>query len=177
MVFGLLSLLMGHWIGFVARICIRSSAINTHFYPCSPWNPISSALNHHFNMSLPPDELMKANYSRKHSCPQGHESFASKESLEELHQFLFVLGVTHVSYSFLAVALAMFKISSWRRWENHANSMVLQGLRGSRSSEAASYHTKMRRLSTFIFHQTSHPWSHHRVLVWLPPVLELYKPS
>lgn len=41
---------------------------------------------------------------------QGHESLASYESLEQLHRFVFVLGVTHVTYSFLAVALAMIKV-------------------------------------------------------------------
>lgn len=42
---------------------------------------------------------------------QGQESFASKESLEQLHRFLFVLGVIHVSYSFAAIAFAMIKAS------------------------------------------------------------------
>ena len=41
---------------------------------------------------------------------QGRESFASRESLEQLHRFIFVLGVTHVSYSFIAIALAMIKV-------------------------------------------------------------------
>ncbi|XP_009616510.1 MLO-like protein 4 isoform X2 [Nicotiana tomentosiformis] len=36
MVFGLLSLLMGHWIIYVAKICVKSSAFSSHFYPCSP---------------------------------------------------------------------------------------------------------------------------------------------
>ncbi|KAL0335338.1 UNVERIFIED_CONTAM: MLO-like protein 4 [Sesamum radiatum] len=34
MVFGLLSLLMGHWIVFVAKICVKSSAVSSRFYPC-----------------------------------------------------------------------------------------------------------------------------------------------
>lgn len=41
---------------------------------------------------------------------QDHQPFVSYESLEQLHRFLFVLGVTHVSYSFLAIALAMIKV-------------------------------------------------------------------
>lgn len=37
MVFGLLSLLMGHWIAFVAKICVKPSALmSSRFYPCSP---------------------------------------------------------------------------------------------------------------------------------------------
>lgn len=34
MVFGLLSLLMGHWIAFVAKICVESSTSSSKFYPC-----------------------------------------------------------------------------------------------------------------------------------------------
>ncbi|PNX75055.1 MLO-like protein 4-like, partial [Trifolium pratense] len=60
----------------------------------------------------------------------GHESFASYESLEQLHRFVFVLGITHVSYSFVAVALAMIKIYSWRTWENEAKTMAMQSLQG-----------------------------------------------
>lgn len=41
---------------------------------------------------------------------QGYDSFASRESLEQLHRFLFILGTTHVLYSFLALALAVIKV-------------------------------------------------------------------
>ena len=41
---------------------------------------------------------------------KGHESFVSHESLEQLHRLMFVLGATHVSYSFIAIALAMIKV-------------------------------------------------------------------
>lgn len=35
MLFGLLSLLMGHWIVFVAKICVKSSVLNNRFFPCA----------------------------------------------------------------------------------------------------------------------------------------------
>ncbi|MCD7471647.1 hypothetical protein HAX54_012232 [Datura stramonium] len=94
----------------------------------------------------------------------GLQSFASKESLEQLHHFLLVLGVSHVSYSFFAIAVAMIKIYNWRTWENYAKSMALQRLEG--SEEAVPNNTRMGRLSTFTFHHTTHPWSQHRALVW-----------
>ncbi|KAL4300549.1 hypothetical protein AHAS_Ahas17G0212000 [Arachis hypogaea] len=43
--------------------------------------------------------------------PVGHEPFVSYEGLEQLHQFLFVLGITHVLYSCLTVNLAMSKLA------------------------------------------------------------------
>lgn len=35
MLFGLLSLLMGHWIVFVAKICVKSSVLSSRLYPCA----------------------------------------------------------------------------------------------------------------------------------------------
>ncbi|KAK2984505.1 hypothetical protein RJ640_016891 [Escallonia rubra] len=171
MLFGLLSLLMGHWIIFVAKICIKSSALSTRFYPCTlesemdepmSLSHISVSNPYYLNYSVSKEQ---ANHVQNDYCPKGRDSFASHESLEQLHRFLFVLGITHVSYSFMAIALAMIKIYSWRKWENQAKTMVIQGLRS--SSEAASRTSRMSRLSTFIFHHTSHPWNQNKVLVWM----------
>ncbi|KAI9109747.1 hypothetical protein K1719_019377 [Acacia pycnantha] len=73
-------------------------------------------------------------------------------SLEQLHRFMFVLGITHVSYSFAAIALAMIKIYSWRAWENEAKTKAIQSLQD--PSQVTS-NARFRRLSTFIVHQTS----------------------
>lgn len=35
MLFGLLSLLMGHWIVYVAKICVKSSVMSRNFFPCT----------------------------------------------------------------------------------------------------------------------------------------------
>lgn len=32
--FGVLSLLMGHWAIWVAKICVKRSALSSRFYPC-----------------------------------------------------------------------------------------------------------------------------------------------
>ncbi|XAR73765.1 hypothetical protein NMG60_11007844 [Bertholletia excelsa] len=171
MVFGLLSLLMGHWIIFVDKICVKSSALSSRFYPCLSEadtresvssNATVSSSSMHLNHSLFHEQL---DSMQQHFCPQGHESFASYESLEQLHRFLFALGVTHVFYSFAAIALAMIKIYSWKTWENQAKSVALSESQG--NPEAASNSIRMRQLSTFIFLHTSHPWSQHRILVWL----------
>nr|XP_023904936.1 MLO-like protein 4 isoform X2 [Quercus suber] len=103
MLFGLLSLLMGHWIAFVAKICGSN----------------------HLNDFIVREQVKAGGHNY---CPEGHESFASHESLEQLHRLVFVLGITHVIYSFIAIALAMIKIYSWRTWENEAKSMAIQSL-------------------------------------------------
>ncbi|KAL4362412.1 hypothetical protein GQ457_04G021460 [Hibiscus cannabinus] len=176
MLFGVLSLLMGHWIEFFAKICIKSSALDSRFYPCSKFSDrkklqqmlvSSSKFTVRLNSTVV-RELAAASHRRHEShdyCPEGKDSFASYESLEQLHHFVFVLGVTHVSYSFIAIALAMIKIYSWRAWENHVKASADQQLQ--ESSPTVESGLKIRRLSTFIAHNVSHPWSQHGVLVWL----------
>ncbi|XP_042026028.1 MLO-like protein 4 isoform X1 [Salvia splendens] len=178
MVFGLLSLLMGHWIAFVAKICVKPSALmSSRFYPCSPTKVAEQQAlarhavvlrTDHFNSSI--SRLLEG--QNHNYCPWDREPFASYESLEQLHRFLFVLGVTHVSYSFLAIALAMIKIYSWRTWENNAKTLALRGLLTADTSAANSEDVgtdgvPIRRLSSFVAHHTSHPWSQNRLLVWL----------
>lgn len=41
---------------------------------------------------------------------QGHEPFVSYEGLEQLHRFIFVMAVTHISYSCLTMLLAIVKV-------------------------------------------------------------------
>ncbi|KAK1423561.1 hypothetical protein QVD17_18865 [Tagetes erecta] len=158
MLFAVLSLLMGHWIVYAAKICVKSSAISSQFYPCSVEKSSVDPLQHPLSFnSYSNYSVSRRLLSHKHSeiCPEGSSSFVSKESLEQLHRFLLVLGVTHVSYSFFAIALAMIKIYSWKVWENQAKSLAHPGPQG------------MTRLSTFVYHNTSHPWSQHNILVWL----------
>ncbi|KAK9065006.1 hypothetical protein SSX86_016389 [Deinandra increscens subsp. villosa] len=167
MLFAVLSLLMGHWIIYAAKICVKSSAISSQFYPCSVEPPQHQlSFNSYSNYSVSRQLL-----SHKHSevCPEGSSSFVSKESLEQLHRFLLVLGVTHVSYSFFAIAFAMIKIYSWNIWENQAKSLANPRPQGEQFS-SVYFNCKcsgMTRLSTFIYRNTSHPWSQHNILVWL----------
>ncbi|KAF8035449.1 hypothetical protein BT93_C1467 [Corymbia citriodora subsp. variegata] len=163
MLFGLLSLLMGHWIRFVSKICIKSSALSSRFYPCAREDDFRTGDHNLFPNSVSLNYSKEQVIAGKHDvCPEGHESFASYESLEQLHRFLFVLATIHVSYSFAAIVLAMIKIYSWKIWENQAKTMSNQELQGEASKDI-----RLMRLSTFINHQTSHPWSQHKLLVWL----------
>nr|KYP41508.1 MLO-like protein 11 [Cajanus cajan] len=56
----------------------------------------------------------------KKSCNEGYEPFVSHEGLEQLHRYIFIIAVTHISFSCLTMLLAIVKIHSWRTWENEA---------------------------------------------------------
>ncbi|XP_037493513.1 MLO-like protein 4 isoform X2 [Jatropha curcas] len=176
MLFGLLSLLMGHWVVFVAKICVKSSDMSSRFFPCAiidefklEEHSLDSAASY-TNDSTARHDLHT--FVRRHGhCPEGHEPFASQESLEQLHRLMFVLGVIHVLYSFIAITLAMIKIYGWNIWEKNAKAMAILS---AQDSEQAEFHNRrMTRLATFISHRTSHPWSQHGVLVWLTHDLPL----
>ncbi|KAI4967853.1 hypothetical protein ZWY2020_013981 [Hordeum vulgare] len=91
-----------------------------------------------------------------HVCDEGHEPFVSYEGLEQLHRFLFILGFTHVLYSFVTVVLSMIKL---RKWETQACTLSREQLQPRRKV--------MRRQSTFVFHHASHPWSKSKILLWM----------
>ncbi|KAK2393057.1 MLO-like protein 4 [Trifolium repens] len=174
MLLGLISLLLAQSARWISEICVNSSVFSSRFYTCAEEDlPIienviiknSSSLTDETNI---PKGLISG---ALHQCGEGHEPFVSYEGLEQLHRFLFVLGITHVLYSFLAVGLAMSKIYSWCRWENQATMAAIDGnLQG-------KINKVMRRQTTFVFHHTSHPWSKNPILIWMLCFLRQFRSS
>ncbi|KAJ6927997.1 MLO-like protein 4 [Populus alba x Populus x berolinensis] len=176
MLLGLISLLLAQCARWISEICVNSSLFSSKFYLCSEedYGSTQKVLFENpspfLNESHTPPKRVTTQIT--HQCGEGREPFVSLEGLEQLHRFLFVLGITHVLYSCLTVGLAMSKIYSWRKWENQTN-LVADG------NLQAKKNKVMRRQSTFVFHHTSHPWSRSRVLIWmrtgrpvyLPPIL------
>ncbi|XP_057865157.1 MLO-like protein 4 isoform X2 [Cryptomeria japonica] len=168
MLLGLMSLLLSQSARLISGFCVKSSLFSSKFYPCSredfdrKANPSENdtSLSHlypkhyqtHFSHGR---RLAGINY-----CSKGHEPFVSYESLEQLHRFLFILGVTHVFYCCLTMLFAMIKIYSWRPWEIEAHSRLIV-------PEGTRTKVVMRRQTTFVFHHTAHPWSKNRILVWV----------
>ncbi|KAL5854551.1 hypothetical protein ACOSQ4_004353 [Xanthoceras sorbifolium] len=173
MLLGLISLLLAQWARGISEICVNSSLLSSKFYICSEKdyginkNSLSENSSSFLNESdIPPKGI---NFDTSHQCGEGREPFVSLEGLEQLHRFLFVLGITHVLYSCVAVGLSMSKIYSWRKWENQARLADI---------ELQAKKTKvMRRQTTFVFHHTSHPWSRSRVLIWMLCFLRQFKSS
>ncbi|KAL9390835.1 hypothetical protein Peur_014755 [Populus x canadensis] len=174
MLLGLISLLLAQCARWISEICVNSSLFSSKFYLCSEEdygitqkvlfeNP-SPFLN---ESHIPPKRITT---QISHQCGEGREPFVSLEGLEQLHRFLFVLGITHVLYSCLTVGLAMSKIYSWRKWENQTNLVVDGNLQAKKNKV-------MRRQSTFVFHHTSHPWSRSRVLIWMLCFFRQFKSS
>ncbi|KAG9444069.1 hypothetical protein H6P81_015409 [Aristolochia fimbriata] len=168
MLLGLISLLLGQCARWISEICVESSLFSSHFFPCSENEVtiriISGDSFHSKNKTASGTGAASA------QCGEGREPFASYESLEQLHRFLFLLGITHVSYSGFTVVLSMIKIYSWRKWENEANPLSNENLQVRRTLFT-------KRQSTFVFHHASHPWSRSKFLIWMLCLVRQFKSS
>ncbi|PWA23401.1 seven transmembrane MLO family protein [Artemisia annua] len=172
MLLGLISLLLGQWARVISQICVDSSLFSSKFFLCSKEDYESgkfSVLTRFSSFSnesdIPPEGLHAQPH---HQCGEGREPFVSYEGLEQLHRFLFVLGITHVLYSCISVGLAMSKIYSWRKWEYQASVLAAENLQANKTKV-------MRRQVTFIKHHAIHPWSRSRILIWMLCFLRQFK--
>ncbi|KAM7478852.1 hypothetical protein LguiA_027065 [Lonicera macranthoides] len=173
MLLGLISLLLGQWASVISQICVNSSLFSSKFFLCSQEDYsteehilLTKFITFANETDIPPNGLSNPT---SHQCGEGREPFVSYEGLEQLHRFLFVLGITHVLYSCIAVGLAMSKIYSWRAWEFQASPLL--------DGNLANRNKVMRRQSTFILHHASHPWSRSRILIWMLCFLRQFKSS
>ncbi|GMN49525.1 hypothetical protein TIFTF001_018691 [Ficus carica] len=118
MLLGLISLFLAQCARLISEICVDSSLFSSRFLICSEKDygvqenrnletPFSSL----DETQIPPTGIY-THSSHSHQCGVGREPFVSYEGLEQLHRFLFVLGITHVLYSCVAVGLAMSKVKS-----------------------------------------------------------------
>ncbi|GAU44386.1 hypothetical protein TSUD_100360 [Trifolium subterraneum] len=87
MLLGFISLLLTATSGMIANICIPSKFYNSAFAPCS-----------------------------RSEIDKEIEENGSEERLEQLHRFIFVMAITHVSYSCLTMLLAIVKTCFFRQF-------------------------------------------------------------
>lgn len=170
MLLGFISLLLTATSNVIANICVPSKFYDSAFAPCTRSEIdeekednsslerkllMSPILHHSFRRML--------NGLNENTCKEGHEPFVSYQGLEQLHRFIFVMAVTHVSYSCLTMLLAIVKIHSWRAWEDEAHMDRHDSL-----AEITRQLT-MRRQSTFVKVRvpTSMPPVRNSLLIWV----------
>ncbi|KAH7512500.1 hypothetical protein FEM48_Zijuj12G0097300 [Ziziphus jujuba var. spinosa] len=211
MLLGFISLLLTATSSMIANICIPSKFYDSKFAPCTRSEIdeeiednssegrkllMSSILSHSFRRML---NGMDRNTCKEafSSVSQGYEPFVSYQGLEQLHRFIFVMAVTHISYSCLTMLLAIVKIHSWRVWEDEAHmdrhdsltggkgysgEAQKKGLCGSSScvrEEINKYFVPeitreltMRRQSTFVKFHASNPLRKNNFLIWVVKILK-----
>ncbi|ESQ43119.1 hypothetical protein EUTSA_v10013119mg [Eutrema salsugineum] len=168
MLLGFISLLLTATSSTIANICVPSSFYNDRFVPCTrseideePENE-SSVKRNLLTKSLFFNVFRRRLEGINHAtCSEGHEPFVSYEGLEQLHRFIFIMAVTHVTYSCLTMLLAIVKIHSWRIWEDVARMDRHDCL------TAVAREKVFRRQETFVQYHTSAPLAKNRLLIWV----------
>ncbi|CAA0814052.1 MLO-like protein 4 [Striga hermonthica] len=179
MLLGLISLLLGQWARWISQICVNSSLFNSKFYICAEADfddkkrmlLFTEESSHHSSSNATHDiNIPKGvSYVPSHVCGEGREPFVSAEGLEQLHRFLFVLGITHVLYSCIVVGVSMSKAHF---------PYLLSGVLSFNYLHHVIVNFKvMRRQSTFALHHASHPWSRSRILIWMLCFLKQFRSS
>ncbi|GAB4849524.1 MLO-like protein 11 [Ancistrocladus abbreviatus] len=149
----------------ISNICIPSRFYNSIFAPCSRseiHEQIESNASQERKLLMGSVLFRRAlNVIHQNKCQEGFEPFVSYEGLEQLHRFIFVMAVTHVSYSCLTMLLAIVKIHSWRAWEDEAH------LDQHDSLTEITRELVMRRQSTFVRFHGSNPLGKNKILIWV----------
>ncbi|XP_011042467.1 PREDICTED: MLO-like protein 11 [Populus euphratica] len=168
MLLGFISLLLTATSSTIANICIPSKFYDGNFAPCTRSEideevEDNSAEGRKLLMlpvrSHPLRRIL--NGLDRNTCKEGHEPFVSYQGLEQLHRFIFVMAITHVSYSCLTMLLAIVKIHSWRLWEDVAH-MDRHDVLTEINREKT-----FRRQTTFVRHHTSGPLVKNSFLIWV----------
>lgn len=168
MLLGFISLLLTATSSLISNICIPSKFYDSSFAPCSR-SEIDEQIENNsskgrklLGVSVLPHSFRRLlNGLNQNTCKEGREPFVSYEGLEQLHRFIFIMAVTHISYSCLTMLLAIVKVHTWRRWEDEAH------------IDRHDYLTEitreltMRRQSTFVKFHTSNPLVKNRSLIWV----------
>ncbi|KAG2694442.1 hypothetical protein I3760_08G144500 [Carya illinoinensis] len=114
MLLGFISLLLTASSSMISNICIPSKFYDSKFAPCTI-SEIKKKSSQHRNLlmvSVLPHSFrrMLSDLNEKNTCGEGHEPFVSYQGLEQLHRFIFVMAITHISYSCLTMLLAIVKV-------------------------------------------------------------------
>ncbi|XP_029124794.1 MLO-like protein 11 [Cajanus cajan] len=124
---GFVSLLLIATSDMIANICIPEKFYNDAFAPCTrseiaEETEKNDTEEHKLLMASTNPRVIRRILDdiNKKSCNEGYEPFVSHEGLEQLHRYIFIIAVTHISFSCLTMLLAIVKIHSWRTWENEA---------------------------------------------------------
>lgn len=164
MLLGFISLLLTATSSIISNICIPSKFYNSAFAPCTRSEVDEEMENgkRKLLMIVNPQSVRRVlNGLNENTCQKDYEPFVSYEGLEQLHRFIFVMAITHVSYSCLTMLLAVVKIHSWRKWEDEA-----QVDRHDVLTEISRNET-MRRQSTMVKFHASNPLVRNGFFTWM----------
>lgn len=114
MLLGFISLLLTVFQSSIIKICVKES-VTLHLLPCKLEDtPKSEEETPSHHRRLLNEGLPGAGYC----AAKNQVSLLSLEALHHLHIFIFVLAITHVTFSVLTVVFGGAQIRKWKHWED-----------------------------------------------------------
>ncbi|KAK6936024.1 Mlo-related protein [Dillenia turbinata] len=132
MLLGFISLLLTVGQGLITKICISKSVAAT-WHPCNKKQE-SSYENYQTGsrrlLSIVSSgggfrRILAASTTDK-CAEEGKVPFVSADGIHQLHIFIFVLAVFHVSYCIMTLLLGRAKMRSWKKWEEETRTAEYQ---------------------------------------------------
>ncbi|KAK1266952.1 MLO-like protein 1 [Acorus gramineus] len=119
MLLGFISLLLTVFQRTIQKMCIPES-LTHHMLPCKREPESSSSTTTHYSLSGGGmRRLLAGGGSGSDYCTRkGKVPLLSVEALHELHIFIFVLAIVHVTFCVTTMILGGFKIRQWKVWED-----------------------------------------------------------
>ncbi|KAL8141319.1 hypothetical protein V2J09_007340 [Rumex salicifolius] len=150
MLLGFISLLLTATSRTISNICIDVKFFDTAFSPCS-------------RADEGEEDEVDTSRERKliSTFRRAMNELGKNKCFEQLHRFIFIMAVTHVSYSCLTMLLAIVKIHSWRVWEEQAH------MDRNDSLTELTRDLVMRRQSTFVKFHSSNSSSRNGLVIWV----------
>ncbi|XP_037403725.1 MLO-like protein 1 isoform X3 [Triticum dicoccoides] len=122
MLLGFISLLLTVCQGMIEEICIPPDW-RMHMLPCKR-QEVAPAKEHLVATQIIGRigrRLLSKDATGAETCRQkGKIQLMSLESVHQLHEFIFVLAITHVVFSALTILLGGAKMHQWKQWEEDA---------------------------------------------------------
>nr|A2YD22.2 RecName: Full=MLO protein homolog 1; AltName: Full=OsMLO1 [Oryza sativa Indica Group]CAB08606.2 Mlo1 protein [Oryza sativa Indica Group] len=120
MLLGFISLLLTVAQAPISKICIPKSAANI-LLPCKAGQDAIEEEAASGRRSLA--GAGGGDYCSKFD---GKVALMSAKSMHQLHIFIFVLAVFHVTYCIITMGLGRLKMKKWKKWESQTNSLEYQ---------------------------------------------------
>ncbi|KAG8472211.1 hypothetical protein CXB51_034290 [Gossypium anomalum] len=128
MLLGFISLLLTVFQNAISKICVSSDVL-TSMLPCKREdnketgegsNHTTSHFQKYFALTLSGGtrHLLAETPSTGYCAKKGKVPLLSVEALHQLHIFIFVLAIVHVTFCVLTVSFGGLKIREWKRWED-----------------------------------------------------------
>ncbi|KAL5210981.1 hypothetical protein ABZP36_006604 [Zizania latifolia] len=133
MLLGFISLLLTVAQTPISKICIPKSAANI-MLPCKVGEEkaVNGKGNHRrllwYSVEEESHRRFLAGGGGEDYCAKYDDKVAlmSAGGMHELHIFIFVLAVFHVTYCVITMALGRLKMDKWKKWESETNSLEYQ---------------------------------------------------